>query len=156
MKKLSIQSISDLITNSSTEVFLFKIDDSLKEFFNDPEYSHWKRSFDIFETFDDLKKFLKENQWWDGYFTEIDGWPDSLTNFNFESFVQDMKGFRTEDEILDFFEPCFRDLIGKAVFAWETDCGDFGWKLDADIDAFNKKQTDKDKKIKKASSHYNG
>ena len=55
---IKIKSITDVITNSSTEVFLLKNDTAFKEFNNSLETLHADY---IFETEEDVKEYLSES-----------------------------------------------------------------------------------------------
>ena len=59
-KLVKIKSISGVITNSSTEIYLFQVTDHFKEFFKGSE----KYFNVIFLTEEDIKKYLLENDTW--------------------------------------------------------------------------------------------
>jgi len=109
MKKvLIIQSVSDLITNSSSEVFLFENSDALKDFF---AHDKFYGGTDVrFETIDQVKEFVKENS----YLEAI----DTLTEWigsDWLSVVAGLEKYKSFDEIFDFYKFKFEGLVGKTM-----------------------------------------
>lgn len=121
MKQLiKIKSITDVITNSSTEVFLLKNDDAFKEFNDSLELL--KADY-IFDSEEGLKEYLS-----DAYddvcykYDYLSSFLDSnpLSDYNFICMVRDnlKKSF---DETWDFVKSCYLPLIGYAVISVEDD-----------------------------------
>ena len=109
MKKvLIIQSVSDLITNSSSEVFLFENSDVLKDFF---EHNKFYGGTDVrFESIDQVKEYVKENNYLEAL--------DTLTEWigsDWESVVSGLENYKTFDEIFDFYKFKFEGLVGKTM-----------------------------------------
>ena len=100
MKQLiKIKSVTDVITNSSTEVFLLKNTNALKEYLSDCyEGNSYKYEY--------LSNFLDSNP---------------LANYDFIYMVRDnlKKSF---DETWEFVKSCYLPLIGYAVITAEDDC----------------------------------
>ena len=124
MKK--IKSITDVITNSSTEVFCYKLDD--------PEYERIKKAipwlyWDEFRTEEDIKKIVMdpdyyELPWLSG--VQCDHGPedsepvyDIMSEWSFREHIKDKK---TPDEIWEFIKSFYMNLLGKAVCCFENDC----------------------------------
>lgn len=109
MKKvLIIQSVSDLITNSSSEVFLFENSDALKDFFDHNQFYGGK---DVrFETIDQVKEFVKENS----YLEAIDILTEWIGS-DWLSVVAGLENYKTFDEIFEFYKFKFEGLVGKTM-----------------------------------------
>lgn len=132
MKKIyKISSVSDVITNSSSEVFVPKIDDKFKEIIKDLKFM----KFYLFETKEDVKDFVlksitpDEKGYYDncmlsylfetGFLNFI--YEDSYSFSEFLDYCYD-KLNKTPQEIYDFLSPVFEPLIGHAYDIIEDDC----------------------------------
>lgn len=118
---LKIKSIIDVITNSSTEVFLLKNTNAFKEL-NDSLRS-LKADY-IFDTEEALKEYLSDCYEGNSYKYEyLSNFLDSnpLANYDFIYMVKDnlKKSF---DETWEFVKLCYLPLIGYAVITTEDDC----------------------------------
>ena len=119
MKQLiKIKSVTDVITNSSTEVFLLKNTNAFKEL-NDSLCS-LKADY-IFDTEEALKEYLSDCYEGNSYKYEyLSNFLDSnpLANYDFIYIVKDnlKKSF---DETWDFVKSCYLPLIGYAVITVE-------------------------------------
>lgn len=122
MKQLiKIKSVTDVITNSSTEVFLLKNTNAFKEL-NDSLRS--LRADYIFDTEETLKEYLSDCYEGNSYKYEyLSNFLDSnpLANYDFIYMVRDnlKKSF---DETWEFVKSCYLPLIGYAVITAEDDC----------------------------------
>lgn len=126
---INIQSQSDIITNSSTEVFILNnensaVEELIKELL--PRCADWVR---LFQTEDDVKKYLLEN--FDSYSTELEDLGEFLDfnplspltdSWNFAPDKMEQYGF-TKEKLIDFFFEPYRELIGKAILSFADDCG---------------------------------
>ena len=124
---MKLRSISDVITNSSTEVFCYKIDD--------PEYQEIQKAipwlyWNEFNTEEDIKKLVMDPNYWGLPWTDgvqCDHGPEEAVPFydimaNYE-FKERLKDKKTPDEIWEFIKGFYIEgLIGKAVSAFENDC----------------------------------
>lgn len=115
---LKIKSITDVITNSSTEVFLLKNTNAFKEL-NDSLRS-LKADY-IFDTEEALKEYLSDCYEGNSYKYEyLSNFLDSnpLANYDFIYMVKDnlKKSF---DETWEFVKLCYLPLIGYAVISVE-------------------------------------
>lgn len=128
MKKFfKIKSITDVITNSSTEVFVTtNVTDELKNSINDFKYLHIK----ILDTEDKVKKFLKEifetydDSRWEIMYNLIskefdyDYIPDSFALYcNIRFLIFDLD--KSFDEIYNLYKTYFNKLIGTAYTSFE-------------------------------------
>ena len=119
MKQLiKIKSITDVITNSSTEVFLLKNNDVFKEFNNSLELL--KADY-IFDSEEGLKEYLSDCYEGNSYKYEyLSNFLDSnpLANYDFVNIVKNelKKSF---DETWEFVKSCYLPLIGYAVISVE-------------------------------------
>ena len=109
MKKvLIVQSVSDLITNSSSEVFLFENSDALKDFF---DHDKFYGGTDVrFESIDQVKEYVKENSYSEAL--------DTLTEWigaDWQSVVAGLENYKTFDEIFEFYKFKFEGLVGKTM-----------------------------------------
>jgi len=107
---LVIQSISDLITNSSSEVFLFNTSDDLKKFFKETQTGGNVIHFD---TIEDVKRMMDKDHEWEcegifecGLVNTPSYWPTITSN---------LEKYKTYDEIFDFFKYAFEPLVGKTL-----------------------------------------
>ena len=115
---LKIKSITDVITNSSTEVFLLKNDDAFKEFNDSLELL--KADY-IFDSEEGLKEYLSDA--YNGVCYKYDYLSNflvsnPLADYNFICMARDtMK--KSFDETWDFVKSCYLPLIGYAVITVE-------------------------------------
>ena len=107
---LVIQSISDLITNSSSEVFLYNTSDDLKRFFKE---THTGANVIHFDTIEDVKRMMDKDHEWEcegifecGLIDTPSYWPSMLAT---------LEDHKTYDEIFEFFKYAFEGLVGKTV-----------------------------------------
>ena len=114
-KLVKIQSLSDLITNSSSEVYLCKVTENFKNTFKGLE----KEFSAIFFTEEDIKKYLLESERWK-LEEELDNilTYNPLGDCNLWDWCKDAAG-RTKEEIVDFFFPAYKCLLGYALFERE-------------------------------------
>ena len=113
---VKIQSISDVITNSSSEVYLIAATEKFKEAFKG-----FENCFDvIFLTEEDIKKYLIEKNIWEiesdlDYVDIIDHNP--LADFNLMDSLENIG--KTKEEIVEFFFPVYKPLLGYAIWTQE-------------------------------------
>jgi hypothetical protein len=131
-KILDIQSVSDIITNSSSEVFVINSNnDALKELIqklniNDSYY------LTFFETEDDVKKFLLDECHNYDCLSELDGFIDCnvLRHIFYDSSLSikdiENKGISLE-KVIDLFFPFYQHLVGRIILSFEDDCGYPSW-----------------------------
>ena len=134
---VKIQSISDVITNSSSEVYLIAATEKFKEAFKG-----FENCFDaIFLTEEDIKKYLIEKDIWEiesdlGNIDIIDHNP--LANYELMDTLEDIG--KTKEEIIDFFFPVYKPLLGYAIWTQEDT-----YRWDPLINYINDKTRDYDK-----------
>ncbi len=126
---IHIQSISDIITNSSSEVFLYKIDD---------EYNQWVNDFNVepnieFRNLEEIhKSLLDEMNLNDPYnemsFNSACKSLGVLSAKDYSQLVEAFKGIKTEKEIWDFLNPIYKKLIGTAIVTF-SDGSDGNWNV---------------------------
>ena len=147
MKKrflLKIQSLSDIITNSSSEVFVMNSNnDALKELIekigNKSDYYLYQLT-----TEDDVKNFLIDLCVNESYFFEyIDGFIDNniLKNIFYDSWNVDTKMFIDNgisiENIVNLFFPLYKELVGKVILQFNDDCSYPDWINDLLKFAYN-------------------
>lgn len=124
-----IQSQSDIITNSSTEVFLLSnengaVEELIKTFL--PNCHNWVV---VFHTEEDVKKYLLEH--FNPYDEEISSLSECLEfnpllaindSWNFDPVQMEKYGF-TPEKVVDFFFEPYKKLVGKAMLSFADDCG---------------------------------
>ena len=102
MVKFIIQSFSDLITNSSSEVFVSvhneDLINALKQMVID---------YDIYNNEESLRQAVEDNPW---MFDEIVSY-----NPYREFWIDELRGRKTDDELWDFFKSFYIHLIGKVI-----------------------------------------
>lgn len=126
-KIVNIQSVSDIITNSSTEVFVMNSNtDAFKELmgqFMNPVGEY----MEVFTTESDVKQYLIEH-FWDYYDTldMFDGFIDvnpikvlaSELYYDKEKFIKNIN----IETLVNALFPAYQDLVGKAILTFEDNC----------------------------------
>lgn len=145
---MKIKSIIDVITNSSTEVFLMKRDKKyfklLKKYGVKDNFLHVDSEQELKELILlGIKKCEESNNQWDDIYWDICTFMDDVLDLSEwgsygDTFLHQL-GFwkalreagRTDEEIIDFFMPVFKPLIGVSYFSFQDDCG----RLDPNLEA---------------------
>lgn len=110
--KIKIQSVSDVITNSSSEVFLTKVTDNFKKVFTEEDHKY----FDvIILNEEDLKKWICEKDHWE--LESLDELVDHNPLYHIYDTLEDCG--KTIEEAFEFFKDCYTPLIGYAIFTCE-------------------------------------
>lgn len=106
--KFIIQSFSDIITNSSSEVFVSSSSDELLQALKELNID-----YDCYHNEEELRKAVEENSW------DF----DEIVEFNpyREWWFDDIKSRKTCDELWDFFKVFYIDLIGKIIIDVDRD-----------------------------------
>lgn len=106
--KFIIQSFSDIITNSSSEVFVFSKNDDIIEALTIMEIDYV-----YYENEQSLRKAVEENAW--GF--------DCICSVNpyREWWMEDIRTEKTSDEIWEFFKSFYTHLIGKVIVDVDRD-----------------------------------
>lgn len=131
-KILNIQSVSDIITNSSSEVFVINAENSaVKEFINTIGERDKSYYLDILETEDDVKKFLINNIFHYDVLSDIDGFIKknvlkTIADYHYPLSNLEEKGVSIE-KMVEIFLPLYSCLVGKVVLNFEDDCGYPSW-----------------------------
>lgn len=124
-----IQSQSDIITNSSTEVFLLSNENGAVEELITAFLPNCHRWVTVFRTEEDVKNYLVEH--FNSYDEEISSLSECLEfnplltindSWNFDPVLMEKYGF-TPEKIVDFFFEPYRELVGKAMLSFADDCG---------------------------------
>lgn len=124
---MKIKNISDVITNSSNEVFCFKTDDP---FYFEVKNKIPEIEFTEFNTFEDIRKYVTSKYYyeWDLYnFSQnTHGEKDCIPLFDFYG-NQECKSFvefseKTEDEIWEFFKDGYKNLLGYSFYKIDEGC----------------------------------
>lgn len=113
---VKIQSISDVITNSSSEVYLMATTEKFKEAFKG--FEKYFRA--IFLTEEDIKKYLIEKDIWEiesdlGEVDIIQSNP--LGDYYLLNTLENIG--KTKEEIVEFFFPVYKPLLGYAIWTQE-------------------------------------
>lgn len=134
---VKIQSISDVITNSSSEVYLMAVTDKFRESFKGFE-SYFRA---MFLTEEDIKKYLLEKSIWE-IEEELDNVDiinhNPLANYELMDTLEDIG--KTKEEIIEFFFPIYKPLLGYAIWTQEDT-----YRWDPLINYINDKTRDHDK-----------
>lgn len=109
--KFIIQSFSDIITNSSSEVFISAPNEELMKILEDWGIFWYK----CYNTEEELRKAV-ENEPYD--FDEITSSCNPYYNF---IMIEDLKAIKSDDEIWEFFKSFYMDLIGKVIVNVDRD-----------------------------------
>ena len=108
--KFVIQSFSDIITNSSSEVFISAPNEELMKVLED-----WGIWYRCYTTEEELRKAV-ENEPYD--FNEITSSCNPYYNF---TMMEDLREIKSDDEIWEFFKSFYMDLIGKIIVDVDRD-----------------------------------
>lgn len=103
-----VQSFSDLITNSSSEVFVSIQNEDLIN-----ALEQMNIDYDIYRDETSLRKAVEDNAWQFG----------GIVSFNpyREYWLEEIKEGKTSDEIWEFFKSFYIDLIGKVIIDVDRD-----------------------------------
>ena len=106
--KFIIQSFSDIITNSSSEVFVSSSSDELLQALKELNID-----YDCYHNEEELRKAVEENSW------DF----DEIVEFNpyREWWFDDIRSRKTCDELWGFFKIFYIDLIGKIIIDVDRD-----------------------------------
>lgn len=106
--KFIVQSFSDIITNSSSEVFVSSSSDELLQALKELNID-----YDCYHNEEELRKAVEENSW------DF----DEIVEFNpyREWWFDDIKSRKTCDELWDFFKIFYIDLLGKIIIDVDRD-----------------------------------
>ena len=108
--KVVIQSFSDIITNSSSEVFVSESSEELINALNELGIG-----YDCYETEEQVREAL-EMGWYNF---------DELVPLNIYRdiyyYIDKLRKYKTDDEIWDFIKPFYTDLIGKIIVDVDRD-----------------------------------
>ena len=109
MKRLiKIQSFSDIITNSSSEVFVFVHNEDIINALKQMEID-----YDIYNDEVSLRQAVEDNPW---MFDEVVSY-----NPYSEVWIYELKENKTEDELWEFFKSFYIHLIGKVIVDVDRD-----------------------------------
>lgn len=106
--KLIIQSFSDIITNSSSEVFVFSKNDDVLE-----ALTIMKIDYVYYENEQSLRKAVEENAWDFDCICSVNPYR--------EWWMEDIRTEKTSDEIWEFFKSFYTHLIGKVIVDVDRD-----------------------------------
>lgn len=133
---MKIKSITDIITNSSSEVFCYKIDQE----YEDLKKAVPEMKFTEFRTLEDVRKFVTSK---DYYGWDIISDSESQCNhgescpepdYDFYSIDNEWlidklkKSGKTDDEIWDFFKVAYTDIPGYAFLKLGEGSRDVSWR----------------------------
>ena len=106
--KFIIQSFSDIITNSSSEVFVSQKNDALLEALKTMDINYY-----CYETEEDLRKAIEKCPWDFDDIVELNPYR--------EWFMDDLKKHKKHDDIWNFFKSFYMDLLGKIIVDVDRD-----------------------------------
>ena len=106
--KFIIQSFSDLITNSSSEVFVSVQNEDLIN-----ALKQMNIDYDIYNDEESLRQAVKDNPWMF----------DGIVSYNpyREFWMDELRGKKTDDELWEFFKSFYIPLIGKVIIDVDRD-----------------------------------
>lgn len=106
--KTIIQSFSDIITNSSSEVFVSSSSDELLQALKELNID-----YDCYHNEEELRKAVEENSWDFDYICSVNPYR--------EWWMEDIRTEKTSDEIWEFFKSFYTHLIGKIIVDVDRD-----------------------------------
>lgn len=107
--KFIIQSFSDIITNSSSEVFVSAPNEELMNILK--EWGIWHRCY---TTEEELRKAVEEDPW---DFDEITTY-NPYYNYNL---MEELREMKSSDSIWEFFKQFYTGLLGKIIVDVDRD-----------------------------------
>jgi hypothetical protein len=107
--KFVIQSFSDIITNSSSEVFISAPNEELMNIIK--EWGIWYRCY---TTEEELRKAVEEDPW---DFDEITTY-NPYYNYNL---MEELREMKSSDSIWEFFKQFYTGLLGKVIVDVDRD-----------------------------------
>ena len=132
---MKIKSKSDVITNSSNEVFCFKMDEDYEELKREiPEIV-----FTEFKTWDDIRKYVTDENYWEWDLTRwaqcehgegaVEPKHDFYGGYENREFIDALKNSgKTDDEIWEFFKEGYENILGYAFLYLGEGSRDVSWK----------------------------
>lgn len=108
--KVIVQSFSDIITNSSSEVFVSEKSEELIK-----ALETMGIGYDCYETEEQLRKAVEADPY------DFDELVDCNIYVNVMYFIDKFHETKTDDEIWDFFKAFYTDLIGKVIVEVDRD-----------------------------------
>lgn len=108
--KFIIQSFSDIITNSSSEVFISAPNKELMKILED-----WGIWYNCYNTEEELRKAVEHTPY---DFDDITSSCNPYYNF---TMMEGLKEIKSDDEIWEFFKSFYMDLIGKIIVNVDRD-----------------------------------
>ena len=120
--KFVIQSFSDIITNSSSEVFVSYPNEELLKILED-----WGIEYECYNTEEELRKAVEEHPW---------DFDDITTHNPYYTYtlMEDLREMKSADSIWEFFKQFYIGLLGKII-------------IDVDRDYLYRKHQESDKNI---------
>ena len=107
--KFVIQSFSDIITNSSSEVFISAPNEELMKILED-----WGIWYKCYNTEEELRKAVEEDPW---DFEEITTY-NPYYNYNL---MEELREMKSSDSIWEFFKQFYTGLLGKVIVDVDRD-----------------------------------
>lgn len=107
--KFVIQSFSDIITNSSSEVFISAPNEELMKILED-----WGIWYKCYTTEEELRKAVEEDPW---DFDEITTY-NPYYNYNL---MEELREMKSSDSIWEFFKQFYTGLLGKVIVDVDRD-----------------------------------
>lgn len=107
--KFVIQSFSDIITNSSSEVFISAPNEELMKILED-----WGIWYKCYNTEEELRKAVEEDPW---DFDEITTY-NPYYNYNL---MEELREMKSSDSIWEFFKQFYTGLLGKIIVDVDRD-----------------------------------
>ena len=107
--KFVIQSFSDIITNSSSEVFISAPNKELMKILKD-----WGIWYKCYNTEEELRKAVEEDPW---DFDEITTY-NPYYNYNL---MEELREMKSSDSIWEFFKQFYTGLLGKIIVDVDRD-----------------------------------
>ena len=107
--KFIIQSFSDIITNSSSEVFISAPNEELIKILED-----WGIWYKCYTTEEELRKAVEEDPW---DFDEITTY-NPYYNYNL---MEELREMKSSDSIWEFFKQFYTGLLGKIIVDVDRD-----------------------------------
>lgn len=130
-KKRIITSFSDVITNSSTQVFFLDIEEKLLEYLRTSKKNNQRDLPIVITGKEDLIRLIEESEKTRDYsvfeliYHVIGGnWYDLVQEYGKGILWEELNNAgKTDREIVEFIWPLIKDVQGKVFYSFADDCG---------------------------------
>lgn len=136
---IKVKSKTDVITNSSTEVFIMfnEVNEDFRKLMKDLGWKDDKNTLWILDSLEKIREFLREAS--DEEITRVISFDNPYRPGGLVDSLEEAG--KTKDEIWKFLEPLFKNLVGKALYRVCME-GCYNWDPCEDVENWVKNHPD--------------